>query len=206
MIGLNVQSCRHLLFTSRISLDDSILEEIQVSFDVNLSAKRRWRILERVALDRSVEYVQVQFEKQPGNESNCEVGFHYDAEMRTRRARTTQAEYPKATEILSILSSLSQPAEFDCEALFAHPPPSAQNLFPMRTQELERNGGAFDEIRGITLVKLEQDEVLYNVTLQSLDLQELLLDVSFNHVSTFSDSLPREVLRKASNIQSNFLA
>lgn len=213
MIGLGSRSCSHLLFRGQLALNEQTLDELQSEFGVDLKTKRRLSFRERavqeqlvnVAHERWIEYVEVSFKGQAKDDQTYEIEFHYDVETPKRKPRVASEDHPKAASALGILEAINDQIQFECEAGFVYRDSSRQRLFPFKVQASESLEQGFDEVRGLTMVKLEEEEVLYTVTLESLDLEELSLHAFFNHSASFSEALPEEILRKAIDIKSRFL-
>ena len=204
MINLASQSCVHLLFSCQTALITPVLEQIRTQFNVNLSGRRRRGFHERAAVDRRVEHLQVSFSGQPGPASTFEIEFHYDAETLKRGARTVSHDFAKGAALLKTLSSLPQEVEFECGVSFEYGPPAAEKLFPVGLGSPEQADRAFDEIRGLTAVKLEDGEAFYTVALESFDLETLSVYVTFKHTGSFSATLPARLLQRAVSISSRF--
>ena len=206
MIGMADNSCVHLLFAGLASLPDTVTNQIGSRFEVDLAAKRRvLAFRERAAVDRRVEHLHVRVAGQSNEPSSYEIEFHYDADALLRRARTTQRELVKSTALLGVLAALPREVEFECSASFEYGPKSAQGLFPVRLGTAQGSDRAFDEVRGLTTVKLEDGGVSYTVALESLDLETLSLYVEFKRAERFSSGLPAAILERAVTIASGFI-
>ena len=205
MLGLRNSDCRHLLFSARLSLDATLLEKMGREFNVDLSRKRRWRLEERASVDEWVEYVEITLERKPGREAVHEIEFHYDTDTPKRKPKGAGASHSEVAKQLSIMSGLREPAKFECEASFEFAAPGLQEFFPIKVGEVPQAERPFDEIRGLSMVKLKDGDVQYTATLETSALRELSLTVSFEAAAHFSRTLPQRVLQQAVDIKSRFL-
>ena len=205
MIGLARSSCDHFLFSGQAALSASVMDQIQNEFSVDVRTSRQGlEFRERAAIDRSVEHLQVRLVGESEQPLTFEIGFHYDADTLRRRARTAPDEFRSGAVLLEVLAGLSAEVEFECSASFEYRLTAAQRLFPVRLGTGDQEGRAFDEIRGLTAVKLEDGEVFYTVALESFDLETLSAYVTFKQTASFSATLPARLLQRAVSIGSRF--
>lgn len=131
------------------------------------------------------------------NAQEHEIEFTYEARSASRLPKS----FAKVSELIEILSLVKKQLQFNCSVSFAFGrslhPKSIINLPMMYT---ESTNMPFDRIQGLHLVKLEGNEIKYDLYFDAPSQGLLFESVEFNYLLTFDEPLAEKVLAKAEAI------
>jgi hypothetical protein len=136
------------------------------------------------------------------NESEFRISFNYAL----AKAERLPKKLPKVEQLIDVLSNIRQEATFNCSVTFQfgkREPASSVVVLPIR---ISRSATIpFDEVRGIRLVKLEDNKILYSVILDLTSEGALHQNIGFSHSANFSRTLVDDILHKATDISRKFI-
>lgn len=136
------------------------------------------------------------------NKTDFRISFNYSLEKYERLAK----KLPKVEQLIDIFSNLQQEVTFNCSVSFRfgkRERMSPMFLLPMR---ISRSATIpFDEVRGMRLVKLEDNKILYSVILDLTSEGTLQQNIGFPYLRNFSRTLADDILHNATDISRKFI-
>lgn len=205
VLNLEFYSCRHLLFAGRCPLTQELVQRLKEGLQIDMGSRRRALLSEKFRPATLVHSLQLTLKKRTSlREDMLEIEFHFDAAKASRHMQLEEKPYLTQTA-LETMGAVTDNIEFDCSALFLYGGDAVKSLFPIRFGLPEVPDRSFDEIRGISAVKMSDGKEIYKVYLESTDLKELHLEIDFNIPGLFSLDLPQAILEEAHKIASRFV-
>lgn len=137
------------------------------------------------------------------NKADFRISFNYIPERHERLAK----KVPKVGQLIDIVSNLQQEVKFNCSVTFQFSKRERTSpilLLPMR---ISRSAIIpFDEVRGMRLVKLEDNKILYSVILDLTSEGILQQNIGFPYSANFSGTLADNILHEATDISRKFVS
>jgi hypothetical protein len=111
--------------------------------------------------------------------------------------RPTKPTTPKASEAFLQICKLETSSLFRCDCSFSYRREEKEVHFalPIKVED-----DLFDEIRGIRLVKLQQDKILLENFMDLVEPNLMIYRIKFLHEGRCSADLPQKLLRQARTI------
>ena len=203
---LQLNSCVHLLLMVTCTLPEELVERLQnqTSPDRVTSRSIEWK-WEAVSAGEQFVYIRTLMNRRgPRVRRQYKIGLHYDVTKMLHKKTDVKAS-PRIDKIISILAELNQGVTVACDAQFLYDENTAKKLFPIKSDLPQSSEGLFDEIRGLTMVKTENGREIYRVKMESEDLDQVTVDVSFHIQLSFDKKLSDHVLEQASLISAKFI-
>ena len=103
----------------------------------------------------------------------------------------------RPSDIFLQLCNLETPLFLRCDCSFLYRREDKVVYFPL---PLKFEGETYDEVRGIRFVKLEQNKVLWENSLDLIEPDRMIHRIKFAHESRCSIDLPQKLLRRAKDV------
>ena len=123
-----------------------------------------------------------------------EVEFAYEA----RSQRRLPKRLSRVMQLVETLFLVKEKLNFECTVSFTfgrrlH----AKSIINLPNKYIEAPNMPFDRIQGLHLVKLDGNEIKYDVFLEAAAQGVLFENIIFKHTSSFNESLPEKILQEA---------
>lgn len=196
---LRIDLARWKCFAFRITTDATIGENFTKL--LNMDPKRRFTRFYENYTRRGIQHIMI-------------LRFARHLRQQDRYAIRVAYETAEATEVMPRLMSYRmalKPSDqfiklceleglflFRCDCSFSYRRGDKEVYFPLPIQ-LEKDG-LFDEIRGVRFVKLQQDKMLMENSLDLVETDLMVHRVRFAQESKFTMDLPQKLLKQAKDI------
>jgi hypothetical protein len=195
---LRINLARWNCFSLRITTE-AVIEE-SLAFDLGIGRKRRFKTLyEGYTRSRIQHILALRFAGRDKESNQYGIRLTYETlepEQFILRERPVETAL-KPSEAFSTLCKLEKAllVHCDCSFLYKRNDEHVTFLLP-----LKMDGEIYDEIRGIKFVKLQEDKILWENSVDLIDLDSMIHRVKFAQESKCSWDLPQELLRRARDI------
>lgn len=108
---------------------------------------------------------------------------------------------PRIRQLVDVLSLVKEPLNFECTVSFKFGKSlRPRSIISLPMKYIEAPNMPFDRIQGFHLVKLDGNEIRYDVYLEAPTQGVLFENIVFKYTSTFNESLPDAILAEAKKI------
>jgi hypothetical protein len=193
-INLTRWNCFSLRITTETTLEESTAKSI------GIESKRRFKSLYEEYTRSGVSHTMtLRFARREGEQNQYGIRLVYEIEepkelMLKRKVETTS---PKPSEAFTQLCNLEGSFLFHCDCAFTYKRGDEGINFPL---PIQIDDELFDEIRGVRFVKLEQNKILLENSLDLIEADLMMHRIKFAHEGKCSVDLPQRLLRQARRI------
>lgn len=194
-IDLARWNCRSFRITTEATLPEDI-----ISFLGYTSKSGRFKVFyERYARSNTEHYMTLRISRRFRQQSLFAIRFIFDAldPNNPRSITGIPTSTTKASDIFLHLCNLETDLLLRCDCLFSYAREDKKVPFFL---PVEVDWELFDEMRGVRLVKLENERILWENSLNLVDKNTLTHRVKFATDAKCSLDLPQKLLRRARDI------
>lgn len=195
---LRINLARLNCFSLRITTEATLIED--VSDLIGFDPKRKFtRFYEEYSRSGIVHSMTLRLVRRVGQQNRYGVRLVYEIVepqqvMPILRIGPTRQ---KPSEAFLKLCHLEDSFVFHCDCSFSYTRKDEEVNFPL---PVKLEDGLFDEIRGVRFVKLRQDKILWENSVDLIETDVMVHRVRFTHEGKCSADLPQKLLRQAKAI------
>lgn len=193
-INLARWNCFLLRITTEATLNESTAKSI------GIDSRRRFKRLYEEYTRSGVSHTMIlRFARREGEQNQYGIRLVYETEepkelMPKLKVKITS---PKPSEAFMQLCNLESSFLFRCDCALTYRRGDEGVNFPL---PIQLDDELFDEIRGVRFVKLEQNKILLENSLDLVETDLMIHRIRFAHEGKCSVDLPQRLLRQARTI------
>jgi hypothetical protein len=197
-LRLRINLTRLNVFSLRISTEATLTEEL--SDLIGLDPKRKLvRFYEEYTRSGTLHSISLRFVQRVKQERQYGIRLVYETEETQQISPISRivSQKPKPSEVFLILCRIEDSLLFhcDCSFLYRREDKKANFLLPVKVED-----ELFDEIRGVRFVKLGQDKILWENSVDLVETDVMVHRVRFTHEGKCSADLPQKLVKQAKAI------
>ena len=195
---LRINLARWKCFSFRVTTEATLVEDVTKLLGIN--PKRRFTSsYEEYTRSGIAHSMTLRFVRRIGQQNQYAIRVVYDAEepkegLPRLIGGTTSL---KPSEGFLKLCDLEDSFLFRCDCSFSYKRGDKEVHFPL---PIQLEDGLFDEIRGVRFVKLQQDKILWENSLDLIEIDLMVHRIRFAREGKFSMDLPQKLLKQAKAI------
>jgi len=195
-INLKAHNATNLEFSSKITLTADLIAEIhRISSPDDDGDSPFFDLYEN---HRALVLVKKADEKT----FQSDIEFLYQA----RKGRKLSKKLPRISQLIDLLSPISQQLTFECIASFLFSKKlRAKSILHLPQKTLDLPDMPFDRIQGMHLVKLDGSETKYDVFLEVPTQGVIMENIVFKYSSKIDSNLANNILVEAVKISDKFV-
>jgi hypothetical protein len=191
-INLARSNCVSLRITTEATLTKDTLELI------GLDPKRKFiRFYEQYSRSNVQHYMQLRFVQREKQEDQYGIRLLYETEETggvIPIPRASSKKTLKPSEVFLSLCSMKDSFLFHCYCSFLYSREDKEEYFLL---PIKVDYELFDEVRGIRFVKLQDDKILWENSLDLFETDLMIHRIKFVHEGKCSTDLPQKLLKQA---------
>lgn len=190
-INLTRSNCFSLRITTEATLTKDVLELI------GLDPKRKFiRFYEQYSRSNVQHYMLLRFVRREKQEDQYGIRLLYETEETEGAIPIPRASSKtlKPSEIFLNLCNMKESFLFHCYCSFLYSREDEEKYFLL---PIKLDHELFDEVRGIRFVKLQNDKILWENSLDLVETDLMVHRIKFVHEGKCSTDLPRKLLKQA---------
>ena len=195
---LRINLARWRCFSFRVTTEGTLGEDVAKL--LGIASKRRFtRLYEEYTRSGVVHSMTMRFVRRMGQQNRYGIRVVYDTEEPKEGLSRLMggATSLKPSEGFLELCNLEDSFVFRCDCSFSYRRGDKEVYFPL---PIKIEDELFDEVRGVRFVKLQQDKILMENSLDLVETDVMVHRVRFAHEGKFSVDLPQKLLKQAKTI------
>lgn len=195
---LRINLARLNCFSLRITTEMTLTED--VSDLIGFHPKRKFiRFYEDYSRSGTLHSILLRFAKREKQTNQYGVRLVYETEETEKVSPVLKSASKtlKPSEVFLNLCRLEDAFLFHCDCSFLYTREDEEVNFAL---PVKIENGLFDEIRGVRFVKLQQDKILWENSIDLIETDVMVHRVRFTHEGKCSADLPQRLLRQAKAI------
>ena len=193
-LNLNKFNCGEFRITTEVELEESLAR------DLGLDTKRKFkRLYEEYTRNHISHSISLRFARRENQTNRYAVRILYET-VEPKELGDWFSEEPtklKPTEAFLELCKIDTTFFFRCDCLFYYRKGESDVYFQL---PIKLDGDLFDEIRGVKLVKMEQNNILWQNSVDLIETNMMTHRVRFAQEGYCSLDLPLKLLMRARDI------
>lgn len=195
---LRIDLARWKCFSFRVTTDATLGDDVAKL--LHMDPKRRFaRFYEKYTRSGITHLMMLRFARHLRQQKRYVIRVVYETEepkgVMPRFISETTSQKP--SEQFLKLCGLEDSFLFRCDCSFSYRRGDKEVYFPL---PVEIEDELFDEVRGVRFVKLQQDKILMENSLDLVETDVMVHRVRFAHEGKFSVDLPQKLLKQAKTI------
>lgn len=193
-INVSRWDCTQLQLTTDIALDNDVIVSL------GIDKKRHFQTFYELYSRNHISHMMtLRFMQRKDEQSRFGIRLAYEIEEPVKQGGgfVRIASSPKASEVFQKLCRLDVTFSFHCSCTFLYKREDRKVSFilPFHVED-----ELFDEVRGLRFVKIEQEKILWENTLNLIDPNLMEHRIKFLHEGKCSEDLPQKLLNRAVTI------
>lgn len=193
---LRINLARWNCFSLRITTEATLTKD--VSELVGLDTKHRFtRFYEKYFRSNTLHSILLRFVRREKQENQYGIRLVYETEETEQVSPIPRitSKTLKPSEVFLNLCHMEDSLLFRCDCLFFYNRKKDEEMyFPL---PIKLDHELFDEVRGIRFVKLQNDKILWENSLDLVETDLMVHRIKFVHEGKCSTDLPRKLLKQA---------
>lgn len=198
---LRINLAKSRCFSFRITTEATLGEEVAELLGID--PRRRFKTLyEQYTRGRIAHLMTLRFARHKDERNRYVIRVVYETEQPMEFVPRLRVEptSPKPCEAFLQVCNLEIPLVFRCDCSFFYKREDKEIYFAL---PIKLEDELFDEIRGIRLVKLQQDKIMLENFVNLVEPGVMIHRIKFVHEGRCSADLPQRLLRRAKAISRN---
>ncbi|MDH5695378.1 MAG: hypothetical protein OEZ00_02040 [Dehalococcoidia bacterium] len=189
--------CLSFRITTEVTLEEDVAESLGIVL------KRRFaRFYEQYTRGGVLHSMALRFVRyqEPRNRYGIRLLYETEQTQEFMPSLIIKPTTPKPSEVFLRVCNLETSLVFRCDCSFIYKREGEGVYFPL---PIKLEDELFDEIRGVRLVKLQQDKILLENFIDLVEPDVMIHRIKFAHEGKCSVDLPQRLLRRAKTISRN---